>query len=98
MLNFTQPEGERVQSLKVRCQNCTVPVYEDVEPEKDYKIVVESFVRSGGNNFSVIVDNLKNVVIGPHNKQMYLEYLSRRSPIFEEEEERLVIYGYEPPY
>lgn len=98
VLNLNLPEGQRVQSLKVRCQNCTIPFYEDVDPYKNYKIVVDSFVRTGGYNFSVLVDNLKNVQIGPTNKQEYRNYLNHRSPVFEEVEERIVIYGYTPPY
>ncbi|XP_074040522.1 apyrase [Leptinotarsa decemlineata] len=92
-MNFDRPLNDRVVSVKVRCQNCTIPRYEYLDLNKTYRIAVCSFLRKGGNGFTVLSDNLKNVRVGQLDIDAVMDYLAHRSPIYQEEEGRLVLSG-----
>ncbi|KAJ3627081.1 hypothetical protein MTP99_014488 [Tenebrio molitor] len=87
--NLSQPAGSRIESLKVRCNECTVPIYEDLDLDKTYRLIVPSFLKTGGDGFNVIAENLKNVKVGRVDIDVYLDYLEAKSPIFEEVEGRI---------
>lgn len=91
-MNLTQPYGSKVQSLKVRCQMCTIPRYEEMNPKQIYRIVVDSYIATGGNNYTVFAQNLKNRQIGPKSTPSLTEYLANRSPVYEDCGTRIVIY------
>ncbi|KAJ8919180.1 hypothetical protein NQ315_012167 [Exocentrus adspersus] len=95
VMNLTRPQGERVQSVKVRCQACTVPIYEDLDLNKMYRIVVPSFIVSGGDGYTILSDNIQNLKVGPVDIDVFEEYLAKKSPIYQEEEGRIIIYGAE---
>ncbi|CAG9765345.1 unnamed protein product [Ceutorhynchus assimilis] len=89
--NISKPIGERVVDVKVRCQRCEIPVYEDLDLEAVYSIVVPSFLVGGGDDFTALTDNLKNLIIGQTDTDIFREYLKNRSPIFEEEQGRITV-------
>jgi 5'-nucleotidase len=91
--NLSQPAGSRIESLKVRCNECTVPIYEDLDLDKTYRLIVPSFLKTGGDGFNVIAENLKNVKVGRVDIDVYLDYLEAKSPIFEEVEGRIQFVG-----
>ncbi|KAJ8983904.1 hypothetical protein NQ317_006708 [Molorchus minor] len=93
VFNLTRPDGDKVQSVKVRCQACDIPVYEDLDLNKTYRIIFNSFMVSGGDGYTVVSDNLKNIKIGRVDIDVYVDYLAHRSPVFQEEEGRITIYG-----
>ena len=62
--NLARESGSRVVSVQALCTNCTVPKYEDLDVNKVYKIVTNSFMASGGDGFTVIRDNKMNHVTG----------------------------------
>lgn len=80
-----------IQSIKLRCQNCTIPVYEELIPSKTYRIVVDSYVAGGGRNYSVLIENLKNRTKGPLNTGIFMSYLQHRNPIYEERGTRIYL-------
>ncbi|XP_057652348.1 apyrase-like isoform X1 [Diorhabda carinulata] len=88
-----KPAGQRVVSLKVRCQNCTVPVYNDIEMERYYKLSVNSFLASGGDGYSMIAENMINKHVGRHDFDIMMEYLDHRSPVFQEEGKRSTVFN-----
>ncbi|KAJ8983905.1 hypothetical protein NQ317_006709 [Molorchus minor] len=92
VFNLSHPEGDRVQSAKIRCQACKIPIYEDLDLNRTYKIVVTSYLVSGGDGYAVVSDNLKNVQVGKLDVDALADYITHRSPIFEEEGDRIVIY------
>lgn len=59
--DFTQPIGQRVVSIKVRCSECIVPVLKPLEYEKLYRIVTPKFLVDGGDGFTMIPENAKNL-------------------------------------
>ncbi|RZC39648.1 uncharacterized protein BDFB_009824 [Asbolus verrucosus] len=88
--NLTQPIGSRVQSIKVRCNECLIPIYEDLDLDKTYRLIIPSFLGMGGDGFTVISENIKNVEGGRLDIDVYVEYLEAKSPIIEEIEGRIV--------
>lgn len=59
--DFRRPPFERVVDLKVRCRVCSVPEYEDFDPETIYRISTPSFLQSGGDGFTMLRDFATNV-------------------------------------
>ncbi|KAJ3665034.1 hypothetical protein Zmor_000550 [Zophobas morio] len=91
--NLTQPMGSRVQSVKVRCNECKLPVYEDLDVNKTYRLIVPSFLEDGGDGFVIIRDNLKNIQPGRLDIDVFVEYLQLKSPVYEEIEGRIEFVG-----
>lgn len=91
--NMDKPQGQQIESILIRCQNCTVPTYEPIKLDKLYKIAIPSFLSSGGDRLEMLKKNLKNLVIGPVDVDTFEYYIKHRSPIFEEEDGRIVIRG-----
>lgn len=60
VFNITNPIGQRVQELKVRCQDCKFPRYENLDSNKDYKVVVMDYLANGKDGFNIIKDNAKD--------------------------------------
>ncbi|XP_057660170.1 apyrase-like [Diorhabda carinulata] len=77
--------GDRVISAKIRCQNCTIPIYEDLDENKDYPLVINSFIAEGGSGYQILIDNLKNRTIGPVDIDVLVEFTTRKYRIFQEE-------------
>lgn len=87
---MSKPSGQRLKSIKVRCQQCSVPNYEPLQNEKVYRVIVESYARHGGNRYPLIKTYLKNVKKGPVNFGVYRNFIKQRSPLFEELNDRII--------
>uniref|UniRef100_A0A3B3DXX2 5'-nucleotidase n=1 Tax=Oryzias melastigma TaxID=30732 RepID=A0A3B3DXX2_ORYME len=51
--------GNRLRSLKILCTHCRVPAYEPVQDSMDYRVVMPSYLVSGGDGFSMIPEEMK---------------------------------------
>lgn len=51
--------GNRVRSLEILCTHCRVPMYEPVQDSMDYKVVMPSYLVTGGDGFSMIPEEMK---------------------------------------
>lgn len=91
--NLSQPEGSRVESIKVVCRECLEPVYEDLDYEKYYRVVILSFLVTGGDGFSVISQNLINHKVGRVDIDVLVEYFELKSPVYQEIEGRITFVG-----
>nr|XP_023014359.1 apyrase-like isoform X3 [Leptinotarsa decemlineata] len=86
--NLKKPEGQRLESLKVLCQNCSVPVYEDLDDNKTYSIVVISHLLDGGR-YPILTNKVKNRTTGRLDMDVFIEFLANRDPVFIETGTRL---------
>jgi hypothetical protein len=86
------PQGSRVISLQLRCQKWTVPVYEDLDEEKMYRIILPSFLVDGGFGFTLFRDCLRDRQIGELDAKVFAKYVAGKSPVFLEVEGRIHIY------
>lgn len=79
--NISNPIGERVVSVDLLCNECTVPKYYPLDVTKMYRIVVNSFMASGGDGSSIISQEKQNHIIGPLDMDVITEYMEKKSPI-----------------
>lgn len=87
--DLSQPVGSRVVSIKVRCNECEIPVYEDFDEEKYYRIAVNSFLVTGGKMYPVVTNHLRNHKTGKVDIDVATEYIRKYSPIYAEIEGRV---------
>uniref|UniRef100_A0A2H8THB7 5'-nucleotidase n=1 Tax=Melanaphis sacchari TaxID=742174 RepID=A0A2H8THB7_9HEMI len=52
VIDLARPSGERVQSIHARCGNCTVPVYEKLDLNANYTVIMSKYMLEGGDGFS----------------------------------------------
>lgn len=54
--DMSKAPGHRVQSLSILCTKCRVPLYEPVQDDLVYKVVLPSYLVTGGDGFSMVRD------------------------------------------
>ncbi|XP_068155450.1 apyrase isoform X3 [Drosophila tropicalis] len=54
--DFTKPVNSRVVSIRVRCADCEVPIYEALENDKLYRIASPNFLQQGGDGFTMLAE------------------------------------------
>ena len=72
--DILQPKENRVVSLEILCHKCNTPVYEHVAADKIYPLLINTFMRRGGDGYDVIKEKAMNVqqMAGKANKKMIL--------------------------
>lgn len=50
--NVKKPPGQRVKSVDVLCSNCSVPVYEKLKMTQMYGVIIDTFLRKGGDGYT----------------------------------------------
>lgn len=73
--------NNRIVSLLVLCRVCEVPRYEPIDNEKFYRVVVPSFLAGGGDDFSMIREGARNLIIGPLDIDALTDHITKNSPI-----------------
>lgn len=58
--DLSQPNGKRVRSLSVLCNECSIPTYEQLVPDKIYNMITVTFLCKGGDGYKMIKDNVIN--------------------------------------
>lgn len=51
--DLTKLPGHRVRSVQVRCADCNVPHFEDLDPAKIYGVIMTRFIYNGGDGFTM---------------------------------------------
>lgn len=72
---------ERIIDLKVLCQNCNVPCYEDLEDDKYYRVVVTEYTAKGGDDYTMFKKYARNEIVGPLDIEALVDYVKVQSPI-----------------
>ena len=52
--DLSRNPGDRVVKLDVLCTQCRVPSYEPLRTDEVYKVILPSFLASGGDGFRMI--------------------------------------------
>lgn len=76
--DISRKPWDRVVQLKVLCTKCRVPIYEPLEMDKVYKVVLPSYLVNGGDGFQMIKDELLKHDSGKH-KCLFLSCSQRYS-------------------
>ncbi|XP_033229665.1 uncharacterized protein LOC117181210 [Belonocnema kinseyi] len=91
--NLSNADNSRVIDAKVRCQICEFPKYENLVPEEWYKVVVPSFLLSGGDNHTDIQHGYRNREPGPVDIDVIADFIRKKSPITTGVEGRITLLG-----
>lgn len=70
--DLSRPPSQRVVDVRVRCANCPIPVYEALDTEAIYRVVMQSFLSEGGDGYTMIPENMNRKVVGMKNREVNL--------------------------
>lgn len=63
--DVNKPPGSRLVSARVRCGNCTLPMYAPLNTSQVYTVIMSSYLASGGDGFDMFKnDALKREILG----------------------------------
>lgn len=77
---MTNPIGQRVISIDVLCNECTVPKYYPLDLTKIYRVAINSYMAGGGDSL-IVNEYIQNHFVGPLDMDVLVRYLERKSPI-----------------
>jgi 5'-nucleotidase len=72
--------NDRIIELNVLCRACDIPRYESIEDEQFYRVIMPSFLADGGDGFTMIGENVKNIIHGPRDIDALSDYIEKFSP------------------
>lgn len=49
VIDLGRPIGKRVQSVYARCRNCIVPIYEKLDLNANYTVIMSDYLANGGD-------------------------------------------------
>ncbi|KAM9341527.1 snake venom 5'-nucleotidase-like [Symphorus nematophorus] len=87
--DLSKPANHRVVSLSMRCTACRVPKYEPLDLEKTYTVVMPSYVVGGGDNFTMIKDELLKHNTGDMDISVLSKYISDMKHVYPTVEGRI---------
>ncbi|XP_063984589.1 apyrase isoform X2 [Diachasmimorpha longicaudata] len=88
--NLTAELYSRVVDVKVRCRRCQVPEFEALRDNEWYRIVIPSFLLSGGDSHTIIQKRHRNRVRGMRDLDQLTKYITKNSPLFSGTERRVI--------
>ncbi|KAM4521807.1 snake venom 5'-nucleotidase-like [Odontesthes bonariensis] len=91
--DISKPPGHRVKSLNVLCTKCRVPLYEPVEDETVYKVVLPSYLVNGGDGFSMIQNEILKHNSGDLDISVVSNYIAQRQKVYPHLEGRINIFN-----
>nr|XP_020475124.1 5'-nucleotidase [Monopterus albus] len=91
--DLAQPPQQRVRSLSILCTKCRVPRYEPVQDDTVYKVVLPSYLVTGGDGFSVIKEEMLKHDSGDLDISVVSSYISQRKTVYPSVEGRIKIYN-----
>lgn len=82
--NLTAEPGNRVESVKVLCQNCTTGTYQDLVDDQVYNVVLNFFLSKGGDGYYMLRDDaISQRNLGIDDLKAAELYFRRMSPIWQ---------------
>lgn len=92
--NFDLEDGHRVVSALVRCGECNVPSYSILNETAYYKVIVPSFLLTGGDGYTMMEEH------EPYTERLekidqvaFGQFVQARHYVYPENEGRIVIRG-----
>lgn len=87
--DLSRRSGDRVVQLDVLCTKCRVPSYEPLKMDEVYKVILPSFLASGGDGFQMIKDELLRHDSGEQDISVVCQYISKMQVIYPAVEGRI---------
>ncbi|XP_046877126.1 5'-nucleotidase isoform X1 [Hypomesus transpacificus] len=91
--DISRVPGERVQSVSVLCTSCRVPIFEPLEPNRLYKMVLPSYLVEGGDGFSMIKEERLKHDSGDLDIAVLASYISERKKVHPAVEGRIRMFS-----
>lgn len=91
--DLSRPPGQRVRSLMILCVNCRVPQYEPVQDQVVYKVVLPSYLVTGGDGFTMIKNEKLKHNSGDLDISVVSNYLRKQQVVYPSVEGRIRIYN-----
>ncbi|CAL1683018.1 unnamed protein product [Lasius platythorax] len=89
-VTYKEPNKKRtVVDVKIRCQDCEYPVYKNLVHDQWYRVIVPSFLISGGDGHQIFKNNSRNHKIGVRDIDYFINYVEKMSPILTGIERRI---------
>jgi 2',3'-cyclic-nucleotide 2'-phosphodiesterase (5'-nucleotidase family) len=89
-------KGHRVISAKVLCTMCSLPEYQDVISNKNYKVLMPESLAMGGEGFNMFTSHITEV-LNDTEIDAFASYLRMKSPIYPARESRILIKDFVNP-
>uniref|UniRef100_A0A8C5LC83 5'-nucleotidase n=1 Tax=Jaculus jaculus TaxID=51337 RepID=A0A8C5LC83_JACJA len=87
--DLSQKPGNRVVKLDVLCTKCRVPSYEPLKVDEVYKVVLPSYLVTGGDGFWMIKDELLKHDSGDEDISVVSQYISKMKVVYPAVEGRI---------
>ncbi|XP_059797695.1 5'-nucleotidase isoform X1 [Balaenoptera ricei] len=87
--DLSRNPGDRVVRLEVLCTQCRVPSYEPLRMDEVYKVILPSFLASGGDGFRMIKDEVLKHDSGDQDINVVSGYISKMRVIYPAVEGRI---------
>ncbi|KAM9060203.1 5'-nucleotidase [Megaptera novaeangliae] len=87
--DLSRNPGDRVVRLEVLCTQCRVPSYEPLRMDEVYKVILPSFLASGGDGFRMIKDEVLKRDSGDQDINVVSGYISKMRVIYPAVEGRI---------
>lgn len=81
LYNLSKPSWERVVKAQVLCTKCHDPSFENIDLNKTYKILMQSFMAEGGDGYTMFVGKTVKT-FNASDLDVFSYYLEKKSPIY----------------
>lgn len=88
--DLSQKPGDRVVTLDVLCTRCRVPSYKPLKMDDVYKVVLPSFLASGGDGYQMIKDEVLQHDSGDQDINVVSQYISKMKVVYPAVEGRIM--------
>ncbi|KAM4866549.1 5'-nucleotidase [Thomomys bottae] len=87
--DLSRKPGDRVVSLDVLCTRCRVPQYEPLNLDETYKVILPSYLASGGDGFQMIKKEMLKHDSGDQDISVVSQYILKMKTIYPAVEGRI---------
>ncbi|XP_060947416.1 5'-nucleotidase [Limanda limanda] len=91
--DLSRPPGRRLTSLLILCTACRVPLYEPVQDETLYRVVLPSYMASGGDGYAMISNELVKHNSGDLDISVVSRFITQRQKVYPPVEGRVRIHN-----
>ncbi|XP_055005554.1 LOW QUALITY PROTEIN: 5'-nucleotidase [Boleophthalmus pectinirostris] len=90
-VDLTMPPYSRVRALRILCTRCRVPTFDPVQDDSVYRVLMPSYMVTGGDGFSMIPDEMVKHNSGDLDISVVSAFLSKRGVVHPAVEGRIRI-------
>ncbi|KAM4625869.1 snake venom 5'-nucleotidase-like [Polymixia lowei] len=87
--DLSRPVGHRLVAMSLLCTQCRVPRYEPLDPEREYRMIVSSYIADGGDGFAMIKKEKLKHDTGDMDISVLSKYISERKRVYPAVEGRI---------